>query len=250
MRHREVCAEPERGKQDEDGKRSQYPRRGDACPRPAGLTTRGGVLTHPAGEPEARKPRVAGEPPEVEHNRGSRDTRDGDDDQPGADPPADVRHARSDRGKRSESDRIEQPEQEDRESDSAEARTRAPATAHDGEANHLVAATRQRDPGDRSCTARRSEGQRCGPMAVQEEMAPTPCLRRIGEQEQHGREPDEPEVRMVKRPAALDQVEDDEHRHTHGGQDEDDVHDPLARHSAALIGSRPALCIPCSGAGT
>ena len=37
---------------------------------------------------------------------------------------------------------------------------------------------------------------------------------------------------------------------TDGGQDKDDVHDPLALHSAALIGSAAAVWIPSSGAGT
>ena len=100
------------------------------------------MLTHPTRNPKTRKPRIAREPAEVQDDRSGCDTRDGDHDQAGANPPADVRHTRRDRGERSESDRVEQPQQEDRESDGAEARTRAPAATNDGEANNLVAATR------------------------------------------------------------------------------------------------------------
>ena len=101
--------------------RTQDPGDCDPEPGPAGFAPRSRVLTDPAREPEAGQRREAREARQVDDHGPRRDACDGDDDQAGADPPADVRHAGRHRGHRRECDGVEQAEEEQREGDGAEA---------------------------------------------------------------------------------------------------------------------------------
>ena len=81
-------------------------------------------------------------------------------------------------------------------------------------------------------------------------MPPAPGLRRVGAEQQNGRQRDQPEVGVVQRPAALDEMADDEHRHDDGDQTKTMFTIRLRCTASSSIGSAAAVCIPCSGAGS
>jgi hypothetical protein len=169
--------------------------------------------------------------------RGSEDAGDGDHDQAGMHPAADVRDGERDRRERCERRAVEEPEQEEGERNGAEARAPAPAPPDDGDAEHLVAASRQRDAADRRRPARRREREHGRALLLPEQPLPPPRLEHVRGKHHDAREADEPEVRMVQRPAGAPEVAGDEHRHAAGDEDEEDVEQALQRrHDCRVIG--------------
>ncbi len=133
------------------------------------------------------------------------------------------------RSERCQRGAVQQTEEKEREGDGTEARTAPPAPAHDRDADHLVTPARQCDAADRGCSARRRQREHGGPLAAQEQALPAPGLRSVGTEQDHPGEPDEPEVRVMERPARPREVAHDESRHHESREDEDGVEKTLQR---------------------
>ena len=215
-------------------------------PGPRGLARRRRVLSDPAGEPEAREQPEPREPRQRQHDGRRRDTRDGDDDQPSCGSSRRRARPRRDRGERREGDAVEQAEQEKRERDGAES---SPAGAGSG-ARRPTRTTSSQRPGSAipptdaapPAAASVSMAGRC-PLR-RAAASPTPSRRRRAGD--HAGEPDEPEVRVMERPARRCEVAHDEQppprepRRT-----KPDIQDALARAHYRVIG-RCALRLSAS----
>ena len=94
---------------------------------------------------------------------------------------------------------------------------------HDGDANRLVEASRQRDAADRGCTAGGGEGQRLRALAFSEEPLPAPRLEGVGEEKEDAGRDHQERVGARKRPARMDEVQHGQRGRREGARHKDGV---------------------------
>jgi hypothetical protein len=120
---------------------------------------------------------------------------------------------------------VDQAEQDEREADAADSGPVRRHAAHDGDADDVVEAARQRDPGDRRRAAGGGEREPVWALVRREEPLPAVRLEPVGEEEQHGGQAEPEQVRVRERPAGAPEMKDGERPHDGSDRDREDVED-------------------------
>jgi len=163
------------------------------------------VLRKPASDAVFHDASHAGE---LRHHRdddGGKHACDHDDEETGAHGPgAGVGHC--DRRERGERRVVEHAENDQAEADRAEPGFRSREAPHAGDADRVVDAARHRDASHARSAACEGERTRGRPVVWREEALPTPRLERVSNEKENRRGSDKNRIRVVQRPAALDEV--------------------------------------------
>jgi hypothetical protein len=163
------------------------------------------VLRKPASDAVFHDASHAGE---LRHHRdddGREHSGDHDDQETGAHGPG-AGVGQCDRRERRERRVVEHAENDEAQPDRAESGARSRKAPHAGDANRVVDAARHRDASDArraACERKRARGR---PVVWREEALPTPRLERIRNEKENRRGSDKDRIRVVQRPAALDEV--------------------------------------------